>query len=130
MFLVISWSPVWRRIPLILPLLINFKNVVVSRGLMVVQGGVRQGWDVVWLVEQGGLGQGWAVVWLVGKGVLGKGWRVVGIVVVDWLQGWPQSIPGFDPSLQQGHWGLQLKEMSLVQQGSSREGVWLGFGSM
>ena len=72
---------------------------------MVVQGGVRQGWVVVWLVEQGGLRQGWSVVWLVGKG---KGWRVVGIVVVDGLQGWPQYIPGLDPSLQQGHWGLQL----------------------
>ena len=75
---------------------------------MVVQGGVRQGWVVVWLVEQGGLRQGGSVVWLVGKGVLGKGWRVVGIVVVDGLQGWPQYIPGLDPSLQQGHWGLQL----------------------
>ena len=75
---------------------------------MVVQGGVRQGWVVVWLVEQGGLRQGWSVVLLVGKGVLGKGWRVVGIVVVDGLQGWLQYIPGLDPSLQQGHWGLQL----------------------
>ena len=73
-----------------------------------MQGGVRQGWVVVWLVVQGGLGQGWAVVWLVEKDAVGKVWRVVGIVVVDGLQGWPQYVPGLDPSWQQGHWGLQL----------------------
>ena len=90
---------------------------------MVEQGGLRQGWSVVWLVGQGGLGQGWAVVWLQVMqsipGLFPTVWIQLGLVL--------------DPTLQQGQLGLQFVlrvwlgflETGLMQQGSWGGGGWV-----
>ena len=114
-FFDIPFIPVLRLIPTILPSFSNFSQGAGVGKVVVVEGG--------WLVGQGGLGQGWAVVWLQVTqsipGLFPTVWIQLGVVL--------------DLTLQQGQLGLQfelrvwlgLLETGLVQQGSWGGGGWV-----